>query len=110
MIGYFSGIVFVDEVLTMEKQKSLNEENMHKMQYALLTEVMGRWKADILESFLRAEEIDVVVVQENVADLFATTFAPVKIFVPKASFQRALNLLKVFEETEEDGEKAEDGE
>jgi len=32
---------------------------MDQIQYAMLTEVLGRWKADILESFLRSEEIDV---------------------------------------------------
>jgi hypothetical protein len=35
---------------------------MDQMQYAMLTEVLGRWKADILESFLRSEEIDVVLI------------------------------------------------
>jgi hypothetical protein len=99
-----------DEVLTMGNQNDFREGNLHQMQYTLLTEVLGRWKADIIESFLRAEEIDVVLVQENAADLFTTSFAPVKIFVPKASFQRALNLLKTFDETQENTGKAENGE
>ena len=94
----------------MEKHNQYKKEDLHQMQYALLTEVMGRWKADILESFLKSEEIDAVLIQQDVADLFTTSFAPVKIFVPKASFQRALNLLKTFEDTQDDGGKAEDGE
>lgn len=81
-----------------------------EMQYALLTEVMGRWKADVLESFLKAEEIDVVLIQETVSDLFTSTFSPVKIFVPKDSFERARSLLNTFNESEEETGESEDGE
>ena len=42
---------------------------MNEMKYALLTEVVGRWKADILENFLKTEDIDVVIVQETLTDL-----------------------------------------
>ena len=94
----------------MPKNNQFNEKNLHEMQYALLTEVMGRWKADILESFLIAEEIDVVLIPGNVSDLFASAFAPVKIFVPKASLQRARHLLETFNETQDDEGEAEDGE
>ncbi len=94
----------------MAKDNTLKEENMHQMQYALLTEVLGRWKADIVESFLRAEEIDVVLIQGAVADLFTTSFAPVKIFVPKDNLQRARNLLKTLEDTENNTGETEDGE
>ena len=74
---------------------------MDDMQYALLAEVLGRWKADILESFLRSEEIDVVLIQEAVSHVtHQTSFAPVKIYVPKVSMQRARKLLKAFEETQ----------
>jgi len=73
------------------------------MQYALLTEVTGRWIADILENFLKSEEIDVVLIQEAVSHLTHTTsFAPVKIYVPKASIKRARNLLKTFNEAQDD--------
>ena len=72
---------------------------MDEMNYALLTEVVGRWKADILESFLRSEEIDVVLIQESVAgSTQQTSFAPVQVYVPKASLQRARELLKSFNE------------
>lgn len=93
----------------MEKHTQFEEENMHQMQYALLTEVLGRWKADIIESYLITEEIDVVLIQGTVSDLFTTSFAPVKIFVPKASLQRARNLLKTFEDAEENTGGTEDG-
>jgi peptidylprolyl isomerase len=79
---------------------------MDKMKYSLLTEVMGRWKADILESFLKSEEIDVVLIQEAVSHLTHTTsFAPVKIYVPKASIKQARNLLKTFNETQDDSKE-----
>lgn len=72
---------------------------MDQMQYALLTEVLGRWKADILESYLRSEEIDVVLIQESVAaSTQQPSFTPVKIYVPKAMLKRARELLKSFEE------------
>lgn len=71
---------------------------MDQLRYALLTEVLGRWKADIIESFLRAEEIDVVLVQESVShSTQQTTFTPVKIYVLKESLRRARNLLGSFE-------------
>ena len=72
---------------------------MHQTQYALLTEVLGRWKADILESLLRSEEIDVVLIQDSVAgSTQQTSFTPVKVYVPRASLKRARELLKSFEE------------
>ena len=73
---------------------------MDEMQYAMLTEVLGRGKAEIIESFLRAEEIDVVLVQDAISHVtHITPFAPVKIYVPKASLQRARSLLNAFEES-----------
>jgi hypothetical protein len=79
---------------------------MDELYYTLLTEVLGRWKADILESFLRAEEIDVVLIQEGVShSTQQSTFTPVKIYVPKVSIKRARNLLKAFDETQDDTEE-----
>ena len=72
---------------------------MDQMQYAILTEVLGRWKADILESFLRSQEIDIVLIQDSVAgSTQQTSFTPVKVYVPRASIKRARELLKSFEE------------
>lgn len=72
---------------------------MDKTHYAMLTEVLGRWKADILESLLRSEEIDVVLIQESVSgSTQQTSFTPVKMYVPKASLKRARELLKSFDE------------
>ena len=72
---------------------------MEEMLYTKLTEVMGRAKADVLESYLKSEEIDVVLVEEAVHHVTHTfSFAPVQILVPKASVQRARELLQKFEE------------
>lgn len=71
---------------------------MSEMQYAMLTEVLVRWKADVLENFLRSEEIDVVLIQDGVSHSNQqTTFTPVKIYVPRASIPRARNLLRIFD-------------
>jgi len=65
---------------------SLAEENMDQMLYGLLTEVSGHWKPDIIESFLRSEELDVVLVQEAISHLnYTTAFSPVGIYIPKTS-------------------------
>jgi len=77
--------------------------NMDEMKYAKLTEVQGRWMADILENYLRVEEIDMVLVQDAVSHItHVTTFAPVMIYVPKASIKRARNLLKTFNNAQDD--------
>ena len=74
-----------------------------ELKYALLTEVPGRWMADIIESYLRTEGIDVVLIQEAVSHLTHTNvYAAVQIFVPKASFRRARELLKAFDESQYD--------
>ena len=83
---------------------------MDEIQYALLTEVLGRGTADIIESYLRAEEIDVVLVQEAISHVtHVTPFAPVQIYVPKASFQRARILLEKFNKAQDDQGEVEDG-
>jgi hypothetical protein len=83
---------------------------MDEMQYALLIEVLGRGTADVIETFLRAEEIDVVLVQEAISHVtHITSFAPVKIYVPKTSVQRARALLKRFDEAQDDKGDTEDG-
>ena len=72
---------------------------MGHMHYALLTEVLGRWKAAIVESLLRSEEIDVVLIPESVAgSTQQTSFTPVKMYVPKAGLRGARELLKSFHE------------
>ena len=72
---------------------------MDEMKYAKLTEVLGRWKAEILESFLEAEGTDVELIQDSLSHTFYIhAFAPVQIFVPKEKLEQARELLKVFDE------------
>jgi hypothetical protein len=83
---------------------------MDEMQYAELTEVLGRGKAEVIETFLRSEEIDVVLVQDAISHVTHTVpFAPVKIYVPKASLTRARTLLKNFNEALDDEGETDDG-
>jgi hypothetical protein len=86
---------------------------MDEMKYAKLTEVLGRWKAEILESFLEAEGIDVELIQDSLSHTFYThAFAPVEIFVPKERLEQARGLLMVFDENfdknDEEEEESED--
>jgi len=85
---------------------------MDEMKYAKLTEVLGRWKAEILESFLEAEGIDVELIQDSLSHTFYThAFAPVQIFVPIEKLEQARELLKVFDENfEKEDEEEEDSE
>lgn len=81
---------------------------MDEMRYARLTQVLGRWKADILESFLEAEGIDVEIIQDSLSHTFYTNpFAPVQIFVPKEKMEQARELLKDFDDNFEEDEEEE---
>ena len=88
---------------------------MDEMKYARLTEVLGRWKAEIVESFLTSEGIDVVLVQDSLThSAYVVPFAPVQIFVPKESLEQARELVKdlegVLQETEEEDDEDTDPE
>jgi hypothetical protein len=78
---------------------------MDNLKYALLVEVVGRWEADIVENLLKADGIEVVLVQESLGDLLTSTYAPVKIYVPKESLTLAQNLLKAYKEIQTDAEE-----
>jgi hypothetical protein len=86
---------------------------MDEMKYARLTEVLGRWKAEIVESFLQSEGMDVVLVQDSLSQsAYSNPFAPVQIFVPKESLEQARELVKdlegVLQESDENDEGEED--
>ena len=79
------------------------EQNMDEMKYTQLVEVLGRWKAEIIESYLRAEGIDVVLIQDSISQsTYANPFAPVQVFVPKAGLVQARKLMETFEDSVED--------
>ncbi len=78
---------------------------MDEMKYTQLVEVLGRWKAEIIESLLKAEGIDVVIFQDSLSQsAYFNPFAPVQVFVPKEEIQQARELLATFEDTVEDEE------
>jgi hypothetical protein len=81
---------------------------MDEMKYAKLTEVLGQWKAEILESLLKSEGINVVLIQDSLSlSAYSNPFAPVQVFVPKEGILQARKLLKTFEDSmqnEEDNE------
>ena len=83
---------------------------MEELKYVKLTEVLGRWKAEIVESFLESEGMEVVLVQDSLSQsAYSNPFAPVQIFVPKESLEQARELVKdlegVLQETEENEEE-----
>jgi hypothetical protein len=85
----------------------IDDKQIHGMLYTKLTEVMGRWQADILESYLKSEGIDAVLFQDTMSHVTTTpVFAEVQVYVPTASIKKARELLKTFNEAE-DGEKKE---
>ncbi len=72
-----------------------------------------QWKAEIIESYRKAEGIDVVLIQDSISQsTYANPFAPVQVFVPKAGLAQARKLMESFEDSEEsveeDGENDED--
>lgn len=82
---------------------------MDEMKYTQLVEVLGRWKAEIIESFLKNEGIDVVLIQDSISNsTYGNPFSPVQIFVPKEAVQQAREMLEAFEEEEETMEDEEE--
>jgi hypothetical protein len=77
---------------------------MDEMKYELLTELHSRMQADLLESYLEANGIDVELFQESVGqNAFPVTMdalGRVQVFVPTGKIKQARKLLKQFE-TEE---------
>ena len=84
---------------------------MNEMKYAKLTEVLGRWKAEVVESFLESEGIDVELIQDSLSHTFYThAFAPVQIFVPNEKLEEASELVKALDDVLQDTEEDEDEE
>jgi hypothetical protein len=75
---------------------------MEKMKYEKLTELQGRLEANLVESYLEAQGIDVQLFQESVGQSsYAVTvdgFGRVQVFVPREKIDEARELLKAFRE------------
>ena len=82
---------------------------MDEMKYTQLVEVLGRWKAEIIESYLKAEGIDVVLIEDSISQsTYANPFAPVQVFVPKEGLAQARELMETFDDSEDSVENEED--
>ena len=78
---------------------------MDEMKYTQLVEVLGRWKAEIIESYLKAEGIDVVLIEDSISQsTYANPFAPVQVFVPKETLAQARELMENFDDAEDSAE------
>ena len=77
---------------------------MDELKYKLLTEIQSRLEADLLESYLEANGIDVELFQESVGHLvYPVTvdgLGRVQVFVPAAKFMDAGRLLLKFNSPE----------
>ncbi len=73
---------------------------MDEMKYELLTEISGRMQADLLESFLEANGVDVELFQESVGHTIypvnVDALGNVQVFVPKEDIKKAKKLLEEF--------------
>ena len=71
---------------------------MDELKWAKLTEVYGRMDADVIESYLEANGVDVELFQEAVGHhIYPTTMdglAKVQIFVAKENLDEALRLIE----------------
>lgn len=73
---------------------------MDEMKYELLTELSGRMQADLLESYLEANGIDVELFQEaighSIYPVNIDMLGHVQVFVPKEKIKKAKELLEAF--------------
>ncbi len=73
---------------------------MNEMKYDLLTELHSRLEADLLESYLEANGIDVELIQEAIGHhIYPVTvdgLGHVQVFVPKEKVKKAKKLLEKF--------------
>jgi hypothetical protein len=71
-----------------------------EMKYELLTELTNRLEADLLESYLEANGIDVELFQESVGQnaypVTVDMLGRVQVFVPKDKMKQAKKLLENF--------------
>lgn len=73
---------------------------MDELKYELLTELTNRMEADLLESYLEANSIDVELFQESVGhNIYPVTIdllGHVQVFVPREKIKQAKQLLDKF--------------
>lgn len=87
---------------------------MDELKYDFLTEVQGRWQADLLKSYFESAGIDVQLFQESLGqNIYPTTLdilGNVQLFVPKEQLETARKLLEEYyaESHESDSENSDE--
>jgi hypothetical protein len=72
---------------------------MDELKYEKVGEANSRGEAEVIESFLKAEGIDVELVEESVShSAYVLPRVLVEIFVPKEKAKQALKLLTPFDD------------
>jgi hypothetical protein len=72
---------------------------MDELKYEKIGEANSRAEAEVIESFLKAEGIDVELVEESILrTAYAFPLARVDIFVPKEKVKQVHKLLKSFDD------------
>ncbi len=78
---------------------------MDQLKYELLTEVNGRMEADLLKSYLEAEDIQVEMFQEavghNIYPVMIDGLGRVQLFVPKEQAKVAREILEQYNKSKE---------
>jgi hypothetical protein len=73
---------------------------MDELKWELLTEISGRFEAEMLKSYLEAEKIEVQLFQEGAGqDIYPVTFGPlamVQVFVPNDKINDARSILESY--------------
>ena len=82
---------------------------MEEMKYEKLTDVQGRLEANMVESYLEAQGIDVELIQESIGQssyaLTVDGIGRVQVFVPREKIEEARQLLKELREGIDEDEK-----
>jgi len=82
---------------------------MDQLKWELLVELYGRFEAELLKSYLEAEEIQVQLFQEGTGqDIYPVNIGPlamVQVFVPKEKIEDARILLASFEASHENDQE-----
>jgi hypothetical protein len=82
---------------------------MDELKYEKIGEANSRAEAEVIESFLKAEGIDVELVEESISHTaYVLPRALVEIFVPKEKAEQALKLLTPFDDIQPEKEDIKD--
>ncbi len=70
---------------------------MDEMKYEKVGEANNRAEADVIESFLEAEGIDVELIEESVSyTSYAVPLVRIQIFVPKEKYRAGTQIAQIF--------------